>query len=94
MKDADNLFADRTPVFAESTWVDGWPDAGNAGISDNPMMAGNDDSGISRFDIPRHGRSINISFLDGHAEQTPLEHLRDFRWSGPAVWDSADVSPR
>jgi prepilin-type processing-associated H-X9-DG protein len=36
--------------------------------------------GMKMFCIARHGRAINVVFLDGHAATTPLEELWRLKW--------------
>ena len=46
----------------------------------------------ARFAIARHGRAINITFLDGHGEAVPLDDLKRLKWHEgiePAAWDPA-----
>jgi prepilin-type processing-associated H-X9-DG protein len=39
------------------------------------------ESDLGRFYLARHGQAVNVAFLDGHAEQVPLNRIRKFRWS-------------
>jgi prepilin-type processing-associated H-X9-DG protein len=39
--------------------------------------------------IARHGRAVNVAFLDGHARTVPLPELWKLKWNG--VWHDADV---
>jgi prepilin-type processing-associated H-X9-DG protein len=75
--------ADRIPVFAESTWVDGWPAGAQSATPETLADTKSEEAGIVRFQIARHGQSINISFLDGHAEQWPLQTLGSLQWTIP-----------
>ncbi len=78
----------RTPVFADSTWHEGWPTENDwfpkqAGYtSTNPTDPITTGSGymMSRYYIGRHGKAINISFLDGHVSLTPLSDLWNLHW--------------
>ena len=45
-------------------------DPGPAGMLAGPINM------TARFAIARHGRAINVAFLDGHAERVPLEELK------------------
>jgi prepilin-type N-terminal cleavage/methylation domain-containing protein/prepilin-type processing-associated H-X9-DG protein len=86
--------ADRVPVFAESAWVDGWPLTSEP---DAPAPAAGvkaDDTNPARFEIPRHGQSMNASFLDGHAEQIPLERVGQLKWSSRSHFDPTGFSQR
>jgi prepilin-type processing-associated H-X9-DG protein/prepilin-type N-terminal cleavage/methylation domain-containing protein len=40
--------------------------------------------------IARHGRAVNVAFLDGHARTVPLPELWQLMWNG--VWQDADVT--
>lgn len=42
------------------------------------------------FCIPRHGRAINVLFLDGHARTVPLTELWQLKWNN--VWVSTNVT--
>ncbi|HET6252148.1 MAG TPA: type II secretion system protein [Tepidisphaeraceae bacterium] len=75
--------ADRVPVFAESNWVDGWPPRSEGAGRELPPPALAAGAGLSRFELARHGQSINASFLDGHSEQIPLDRLSELKWSLP-----------
>ena len=88
--------AARTPVFADSVWVDAWPLATDA-PSHNLYEGGNSTS-MARFTIARHGSinaksapralalgvplpgSTTIEFADGHAETVKLQRLWDLNW--------------
>lgn len=86
----------KTPVFADSTWVDAWPMA-----TDQParnLATGGNSGGMQRYCIARHGSasaksaprnvpaganlpgSISIEFADGHAELARLETLWSLYW--------------
>ena len=76
------------PLFADATWVDGWPRAEDPAPPDllngdrarqGPTLAPKENM-MARFTIARHGRSINIVFLDGHAQPTPLTGLKRLKW--------------
>jgi prepilin-type processing-associated H-X9-DG protein len=41
------------------------------------------------FTVARHGRAINIVFLDGHGATTPLEDLWRLKWH--SQWISREV---
>ena len=42
------------------------------------------------FCIPRHGRAINVVFLDGHARTVPLAELWQLKWNN--VWAPTTVT--
>ena len=85
-----------TPVFADSMWVDAWPDE-----TDRPPtnLQTGDGSGIglSRIAMPRHSASpsaasrsfnlrsrlpgaVTIAFMDNHVETVKLENLWNLNW--------------
>ncbi len=65
------------PTLTDGSWVDTWPDSGNAVPTD--VMRGAD-TGMGRLFIARHGRGINAAFADGHVNQVKLQELWTFRW--------------
>jgi prepilin-type processing-associated H-X9-DG protein len=80
--------ASRVPVFADATWLDGWPraddptppdlrtgDSGRQGPGQAPR-----ENMMGRFTVARHGRGVNVAFLDGHADTVPLERLKRLKW--------------
>jgi prepilin-type processing-associated H-X9-DG protein/prepilin-type N-terminal cleavage/methylation domain-containing protein len=81
------------PVFADSIWVDGFPtwlDAVpknlNVGVYLNSDTRIPDQSAagmkghMGRFAIARHGRAVNVVFVDGHAQTVPLRELWSLYW--------------
>lgn len=82
--------ASEIPVFADCTWVGGWPDGSNpmpkdlqTGSYTGQFNAAAFDTGpdqMSRFCIDRHNKAINIVFLDGHAAKVPLPELWTLKW--------------
>jgi len=81
------------PVFLDAIWVDGWPantdsvpyntnvgvyQASDTGIPDQNHSGLNGNMG--RFCIARHGKSVNVVFCDGHAENVPLQRLWSLYW--------------
>ena len=45
---------------------------------------------LARFTIARHGRAVNIVFLDGHAERVALDDLKRLKWHegfAPTDWN-------
>jgi len=78
-----------TPSLGDCVWDDGWP------WHDNPpeMFTGDYYWQMTRFLIERHGRDINLSFMDGHVEHVRLETLWTLRWS-PLFERQAMTLPR
>jgi len=46
------------------------------------------------FTIARHGRAINIVYLDGHAATTPLEDLWRLKWHNQWMPKEVTLPPR
>ncbi|MEI6780804.1 MAG: prepilin-type N-terminal cleavage/methylation domain-containing protein [Verrucomicrobiota bacterium] len=86
----------KTPYFADSVWVDGWPSESE--IPARNLYLGADDNSMQRFTIARHGGNgpsaaprnvpagtplvgkINVGFVDGHVEAVKLENLWTLNW--------------
>ncbi|HEX7862807.1 MAG TPA: type II secretion system protein [Verrucomicrobiae bacterium] len=96
-----------TPYFADSVWVDAWPE-----ITDRParnLVTGDDFSGggISRIAIPRHASggpvsrnhdaknklpgAVSVAFADNHVETVKLEKLWGLYWH--KNWKVPDKRP-
>ena len=86
--------ASLVPVFADATWLDGWPraddptppdlqtgDAGRQGPNRAPR-----ENMIGRFTIARHGRNVNVVFLDGHGDTVELSRLKRLKWHSGFVY--------
>ena len=99
--------ASKTPVFADSIWVDGGPQE-----TDTParnLHGGANSAAMQRYTIARHGGSgaasaprnvpagtkmpgrININFADSHAEAIRLEDLWKQEWH--AGWVTPSPRP-
>jgi prepilin-type processing-associated H-X9-DG protein len=85
--------ASEVPAIADGTWPNGWPKESDttelvsgsnlafslyapAGPGPN-MNIGND---WRRVLVSRHGRAINVGFMDGHASTVDLMDLFKLRW--------------
>ena len=70
----------RVPVVGDCLWVGGWPrhtDAppvSLAGVYDL-------DNHMRRFCMARHGRAVNLAYVDGHAAPVALEDLWRLKWN-------------
>ena len=89
----------RVPLFADAMDSLGFPahtDAPPQGLSPYappPLVYGQPVYGMGRvFCIPRHGRAINVVFVDGHARTVPLAELWQLKW-GPAYEPTAVTLP-
>jgi len=94
--ESDIRFPTRTPVFADSIWVDAWPlmsDRPADNLVDFEILRG----GLPRLAIPRHActplvavrnfnprdtlpGAVNVSFADTHVETVRLENLWGLYW--------------
>ena len=68
------------PLFGDGMWVDAWPRStdpppSNSFDGDNGSVAS-----MHRFCIARHGRAINLSYVDGHLGVVRLEELWKQHW--------------
>jgi type II secretory pathway pseudopilin PulG len=86
----------KTPVFADSVWVDLWPKATD--IPARNLYSGANNFSMQRLTIARHGSiaaksaprnvpagsplpgSVTVEFADGHAELVKLENLWTLLW--------------
>jgi prepilin-type N-terminal cleavage/methylation domain-containing protein/prepilin-type processing-associated H-X9-DG protein len=66
------------PLLGDSINPDGWPLASNA--MPKNLQTGDNKTGMGRHAIARHGKSINLAFVDGHAENLPLQQLWTLKW--------------
>jgi prepilin-type N-terminal cleavage/methylation domain-containing protein/prepilin-type processing-associated H-X9-DG protein len=78
---------DRIPVFADGGWCGLW-----AYDTDDPanfvpkydltnQNGGIFDLNMHRIYMKRHGKAVNVVFLDNHAETVPLAGLWQLKWS-------------
>ncbi|MBI1369619.1 MAG: prepilin-type N-terminal cleavage/methylation domain-containing protein [Planctomycetes bacterium] len=75
---------DATPLFADSMWVDVWFENnvnGGPNWGPPPTLTGSNSSASGRVCINRHGRAVNVVFVDGSAHQVPLEGLWGLMWN-------------
>jgi prepilin-type N-terminal cleavage/methylation domain-containing protein/prepilin-type processing-associated H-X9-DG protein len=68
------------PLFGDGMWVDAWPRStdpppSNSFDGDNGSVAS-----MHRFCIARHGRAINIGYVDTHVDVVELEDLWKQYW--------------
>jgi prepilin-type processing-associated H-X9-DG protein len=73
------------PLVCDSAWPDGWPmasDTGNTTVDTqaNPTGLSTNSNFMKRYCISRHGKSVNVGALDGHAENVMLKQLWSFKW--------------
>jgi prepilin-type N-terminal cleavage/methylation domain-containing protein len=98
----------KTPYFADSVWVDGWPSETDAPARN--LYTGGNDASMQRFNIARHGGNgpaaaprniaagvplpgkINVGFIDAHVEAVKLENLWTLYWH--KRWVTPNQRPR
>lgn len=102
----------QTPFFFDAIWADAWPDSFQGPAINLTRGALDPNIGrltIARHGVPRSGvpsqlagrdkmpGSINLSFVDGHVQQTKLEMLWDSYWNStykpPSVRPPATGQP-
>lgn len=75
------------PVFGDGVWPDAWPrdtDPAPTNLSDGDEQHQGKppkENMMGRFCVARHGNSINLVYLDGHAANVPLADLWRQRWN-------------
>ena len=92
--------ASSIPVFGDGTWATGWPwhtDGPPRSLSPHrpdPVSIHRIYSMSTIFCIPRHGRAINLVFLDGRAARVPLAELWKLKWTSEWVPRDVTLPPR
>jgi prepilin-type processing-associated H-X9-DG protein len=85
--------SDRVPLLADATFSYGQPrptDVPPASLNPHTIREPSAYAMGRIFCIPRHGRRINVVFLDGHARTVPLEELWQLKWH--IAWTPATVT--
>jgi prepilin-type N-terminal cleavage/methylation domain-containing protein/prepilin-type processing-associated H-X9-DG protein len=78
--------AGQTPFMGDAIRIDGWPlpvDQGPAagGYTLTTGSIGQyTNNNMGRWVLNRHGKNVNMSFMDGHAEAISLGQLWNLRW--------------
>jgi prepilin-type N-terminal cleavage/methylation domain-containing protein/prepilin-type processing-associated H-X9-DG protein len=75
--------ATQIPVFADSIWVEASPTSNDPVPADltKGFFDPNGTDMMGRFCIARHGKKVNVVFLDGHAQTIDLGELWQLQWS-------------
>jgi prepilin-type N-terminal cleavage/methylation domain-containing protein/prepilin-type processing-associated H-X9-DG protein len=71
------------PAVMDAVWPDGWPLASDTAPTTVQQLATGGGNGVpmmQRYCVSRHLKSVNASFIDGHAENLPLQQLWAIRW--------------
>jgi len=80
------------PAFADAVWSDARPNPYDRPPPNlytgpfDPMYQ------MERVCIARHRKTVNVSFVDGHAENTPLQQLWALNWK--PGWKPPDPLPK
>jgi prepilin-type N-terminal cleavage/methylation domain-containing protein/prepilin-type processing-associated H-X9-DG protein len=77
-----SMVSGNVPIFGDSNWVGGWPAGDNYAPRDLSTGYIDADPGqqMGRWCIARHGKAVNMSFIDGHCETVRLFKLWDLKW--------------
>ena len=71
------------PFLGDGIWVNTWPEADDTPPFSREYLQkphATYNAGMLRFCIDRHNRSVNMAFVDGHAESVPLNRLWELKW--------------
>jgi prepilin-type processing-associated H-X9-DG protein len=71
------------PFLGDGIWVNTWPEADDTPPFSREYLQkphATYNAGMLRFCIDRHHRSVNMAFVDGHAESVPLNRLWELKW--------------
>ncbi len=78
--------ASEVPFIGDAIRLDSWPqptDKGPVDLNFSLAVGGPQDAqgnNMGRWVTNRHGRTTNVSFMDGHAASVPLRDLWKLRW--------------
>lgn len=75
-----------TPFFGDSNWVDVWPVddevCGDDLNLDGPFLwSAGKFRNIEKLLMNRHGKTTNVSFVDGHQEAVDLDMVWTLKWN-------------
>jgi prepilin-type N-terminal cleavage/methylation domain-containing protein/prepilin-type processing-associated H-X9-DG protein len=83
------------PIVGDAVWPDGWPMPTDSPPTQQQLATGQGSANSNemlRWAINRHGKStINVCFVDGHAENEPLRQLWALEWNGN--WKAVNPLP-
>jgi prepilin-type processing-associated H-X9-DG protein len=90
--------AAHVPAFGDGAWMDSYPlesdptppDLRTGDRQNQGRNSRRPENMLGRFTIARHQQTINIGFLDGHAEAVKLSDLKTLPWHEgwqPQAWD-------
>lgn len=79
------------PAVSDARWVGGWPESNDQAILNPRFIPHNRGYMMQRFAINRHTiGTVNVTFMDGHAEPVGLEELWKRAWHKD--WVDKDVT--
>jgi prepilin-type N-terminal cleavage/methylation domain-containing protein/prepilin-type processing-associated H-X9-DG protein len=84
---------DRVPLVADAAYPTPAPqmtDTPPANLVKPVDVETNSYNGMRCFCMARHGRAINVAFLDGHADRVPLDDLWQLQWH--KEWAPSEVT--
>ena len=89
--------ASQVPFIGDCNHIDGWPnpaDQGPVTLNFSLVVGRHDSVGnhMDRFTLNRHGRTMNMAFMDGHGEAVPLRDLWKLRWC--QNWQAPQTPPQ
>ena len=65
----------RTPIWGDGSWVDAWPRSTDRWPASLAMGSQPGEPSMGRFTVDRHGREIDLVFIDGSARRQALDEL-------------------
>jgi len=68
------------PLFGDGMWVDAWPRSSDPPPTNSFDGDGGEVASMHRFCIARHGKAINMSYVDNHVAVVDLEELWQQYW--------------
>jgi prepilin-type processing-associated H-X9-DG protein len=81
------------PLVADCIWENAWPretDTVHPNLISHPYNT--PEGMMNRFCIARHGKAINVGFVDGHTATVPLRELWTLPWH--AQWRTPKTIPK
>jgi prepilin-type N-terminal cleavage/methylation domain-containing protein/prepilin-type processing-associated H-X9-DG protein len=92
------------PLVGDGAWPNCWPhsiDTPPASLAAEESLTGyspaesasTKDNQMHRFAMARHGKAINMAFLDGHGETVKLGNLWTLQWSNVSTWTTSRTVP-
>jgi len=84
--------ASEVPVFGDCSWMGGFPT-----VADDPALTRFhgpiDGHEVNRWNLDRHGKAVNMLFLDWSARKVGLRELWMLKWSRQEGWGDTDIVP-